>query len=88
MKITTQNQIQSFETTKLSSLILRTRVAHFLSSNGPATRSEIAQSLGLKDSSVCARLNELMKEGRIATCGSKFDESTKRNVTLYCVSKN
>ena len=51
----------------------------------PLTRAELADLLGLRLSSVCGRVNELLKAGRVVVAGTKFDEETKRNVELIAL---
>jgi hypothetical protein len=35
---------------------------------------------GLRLSSVCGRVNELIEEGRVIVCGTTYDATTARNV--------
>lgn len=45
------------------------------------SRSDIADVTDLRLSSVCARVNEMMKRGWLVENGTKYDLTTNRNVT-------
>lgn len=84
-----ENKVESFKTTKgdKKTANVKEAILGFLKSNGPATRSQIAQALFLKDSSVCGRLNELQRDFEIVEQGTQWDAETKRNVTVYAALK-
>lgn len=44
---------------------------------GDFTRNEIAERSGLRINVVCARVNELLKEGYVAVNGTRIDPHTK-----------
>lgn len=46
----------------------------------PMSRAELARVTGLRLSSVCGRVNELIEEGRVIVCGTTYDATTARNV--------
>jgi len=48
----------------------------------PITRAELAKHTGLRLSSVCGRVNELIKKGYVIVQGVKHDDQTDRNVDL------
>ena len=77
------NKRKSYLETLKTSGTVKELIHNYLKAHGPATRAEIAQKLRLKDSSVCARLNELQKAGLITESGDKFDTATERQVTVY-----
>lgn len=72
-------KVQSYEATKSQSGSSRERVKQALV-RGPLSRSEIAEVTGLRVSSVCGRVNELLKSGEVAVYGLKWDEATQRSV--------
>lgn len=52
-----------------------------------ASRSELATLTGLRLSSVCGRVNELVASGMVRPCGVKWDADTARNVeTLEAIN--
>ena len=48
----------------------------------PLSRQEVANFMGEKVSTICARVNELMHEGFVVQCGTKKDEETNKTVNL------
>jgi hypothetical protein len=80
-------KVESFITTKKLSettsrcynLILEALTA------SSASRQEIANRTGLRTSSVCARVNELLKLNRIAIAGTKIDDDSGRSVQILRV---
>lgn len=44
------------------------------------SRAELANKTGMRLSSVCARVNELIEAGRVRVVGTTWDHDTKRNV--------
>jgi hypothetical protein len=46
----------------------------------PMSRAELARVTGMRLSSVCARVHELIDEGRLCVCGTTYDATTARNV--------
>ena len=62
---------------------LRERVYDIIKTCGPVTRAEIEAMTGIRCSSVCGRVNELMKDNLIEGCGHKLDPQTKKTVTAY-----
>ncbi len=55
---------------------------------GPSSRNVIAQVTGLKMSSVCGRVNELLHTGRIRVAGAEYDGETNRVVETLALSSN
>lgn len=49
------------------------------------TRAEIAETLGISTQATCARLNELVKLGKVEAHGTSYDPETDRRVSLYRV---
>ncbi len=74
--------------TKLDSLFavqnyafkVKEQIVAALLMRAPMTRAELAAVLGLRLSSVCGRVNELLASGLVVVAGTKFDAETKRNV--------
>lgn len=55
-------------------------------SQHPLSRAQLAATTGLKLSSVCARVNELIEASMVKVDGTTFDFETQRNVqTLVAV---
>lgn len=81
-------QIASFHKTKQYAGLVRDQVyAVIRGSDEPITRAEIGLQLPeLKQSSITARVNELIKEGSIIVVGTKYDELTNRNVQTLAVA--
>lgn len=74
-------RIQS-ATTRLHALILST-----LREEPSLTRSQLAERTGLKLSSVCARVKELLDIKAIVVCGTAIDSDTDRKVQTLSVRK-
>jgi DNA-binding MarR family transcriptional regulator len=62
------------------------RVVAFLREAGPAIKDRVADALGLRTSSVTARINELVKLGRVVEKDIVFNAATRRHVTLYAAA--
>ena len=43
----------------------RERIKTWLQANGPSTRSEISEALGIRINAVCGRVNALIKDGEL-----------------------
>lgn len=79
--------------TKLNSLFavhiysekVQERIIATLTMRDPMTRAELAAALGLRLSSVCGRVNELMTANRLVVAGTKYDKDTKRNVEMVAL---
>ena len=54
----------------------------------PRSRSEIAQRLNLRLSTVCGRIGELLESGAICVVGHTIDPETNRTVELLTTSFN
>ena len=52
----------------------------------PMSRAELARVTGMRLSSVCARVHELIEEGRVIVCGQTYDATTARNVETVTLS--
>src|SRR5574343_659515 len=50
--------------------------------SGNLTRRELSERTGIRLSSVCARVNELIKDNLVSIYGTKWDSETNRNVEL------
>lgn len=50
------------------------------------TRAELAVKTGLRLSSVCGRVNELIALGQLKTVGRAYDPNTNRNVNLVGIA--
>lgn len=60
-------------------------IKHALHVNGPLSRSQLSEVTSLKLSSVCGRVNELIKAGILIEAGKIFDKATERNVTTVAL---
>lgn len=58
-------------------------ILKFLKSYGRHTRRQIEVSLQIRGSSVCARINSLMKKGLVVESGIVECEYTQKRVVLY-----
>lgn len=58
----------------------REQVLEAIREHPGVSRSEIAKITGLRVSSVCGRVNELIKMNLVVVSGTAWDEETKRNV--------
>lgn len=54
-----------------------------LHSQGKAIRDVICERTGLLVSTVCGALDRLKKRGAVEEVGTAFNETTRRNVTVY-----
>lgn len=61
-------------------------IRHALHVNGPLSRSQLAEVTTLKLSSVCGRVNELLKTGELVEAGKIYDKATERNVTTVALN--
>jgi len=80
-------KVESFITTKkLSATTARchTLILDALSESD-ASRQELANRTGLRTSSVCARVNELLELRKIKIVGTKVDEDSGRSVQILRV---
>lgn len=62
---------------------LHSKVLGAITANGPMTRRELAAKTGIQDSSVCARVNELVEKSALQIVDTKLDTKTNRRVNLY-----
>lgn len=53
---------------------------HLRNEEDPQSRQEIAYDMNYKMSTICGRINELIKDGYVVVCGSKEDPETKKTV--------
>jgi hypothetical protein len=80
------------ETTKVRALrsldrvTVRDRVRECILVNPGISRAEIAAKLRVRLSSVCGRVNELMKLGEIKVCGEIVDNFTRKSVEVFKVA--
>lgn len=70
----------------LTDLTQQQKIVMFLDQNGPAIKDTIAAALGMRHSSVTARLNELVKTGEVVTADIVFNPATNRHVTQYALA--
>lgn len=68
-------------------LTQKARILVFLQQAGPCIRDVIAEDLDIRPSSVCARLNELVSDGKVFEQGVVENPLTKRRVVVYAVVK-
>ena len=46
------------------------------------TRRELEKRTGLRTGTICGRVSELIENGKIEKCGTRYDRDAKRNVEL------
>lgn len=80
-------QVASYRTVRanLTDLTQQQKIVMFLDDNGPHIKDKIAESLGMRHSSVTARLNELVKTGEVVEQDLRWNPLTKRHVTVYAL---
>lgn len=54
---------------------------------GQWSRSELSEELGMRLSSVCARVNELMKKGLLESWGTRQCRITGKKVEVLCLPR-
>jgi DNA-binding IclR family transcriptional regulator len=52
----------------------------------PMTRAELARATGMRLSSVCGRVNELIAEGKVRVDGTAYDAETQRHVEAVTIT--
>jgi DNA-binding MarR family transcriptional regulator len=65
---------------------IQNKVYDYISTKGVTYRAEIAQALGLRISTVCARISELHKLGLLKKVGKTLDVESKRLVETISVA--
>ena len=85
MSVTTaETRRQSFEAILPKIGTRKDLILRYLSDGKVATAREIATALGFAERNATQpRLNELVADGLVLEAGTKWDESTKRNVSAY-----
>jgi len=80
-----QAQINSYLATKESAfkLVQQEHVLYLLRGYQRLTLNEISEQTNIRLSSVCARVNELVKEGLVTDYPNKKDTVTGRNNTAW-----
>ena len=53
-----------------------------LKENGDTTRQELAERMGWKVSTICARVNELIRDGLVKVTGKTVDSYTSKTVEM------
>lgn len=56
--------------------------------NGAATRAKLAERTGFSESSLCGRLNELVKMGQLTVGPTEYNTKTERHVVTYHLTAN
>ena len=81
----TQTQVASYDAMRASmaDLTQQQKIVMWLEANGSAIKDRIAESLGMRHSSVTARLNELVKTGEVREADIVWNPETRRHVTVY-----
>lgn len=54
---------------------------------GQWSRSELSEELGIRLSSICARVNELMKKGLLESWGTRQCRITGKKVEVLCLPR-
>lgn len=75
-KSTSYNKTKEFTMTKCHNLIVNA----LTSTPYAPSRSDLAQITGLRLSAVCGRVKELIDQGMVQVIGTKWDDSSKRDV--------
>jgi predicted transcriptional regulator len=73
---------------KVNASVNHIRIVNLLRTQPNLTRSEIAEQLSLRLSSVCGRVRELILDGTVCTSGEKYDLDTKRYVQTLELKDN
>jgi len=74
-------KLKSLKQTKAKPSSVRNLVLTALK-NGPLTRNEIAETIDRRLSSVCGRINELLRDGLVEVVGTTQDSETDREVEV------
>lgn len=77
---------ESLEITRETAATRRQQILDALFMSPPLSRSELAAKTGMRLSSVCGRVNELLDEGRIVVDGTTYDPATQRHVETLTIS--
>lgn len=73
---------QSASIKKTDAATQRRIIRQYVQENPRSSRTDIADGTGLRLSSVCGRVNELLKSGDIFVSGTKLDTATNREVEV------
>lgn len=80
---TTETRAESHVRVLIKPGTLNARIASFLGSSGEYTRAQLSYALGVRESSLCGRLHELVGGGHVVVGPKVFNPETKRNVVTY-----
>jgi predicted transcriptional regulator len=80
-------QTESLAITSANGETRRQQILDALFMRPAMSRSQLAEVTGMRLSSVCGRVNELLEDGKLIVAGKVFDRVTERNVETLTTAK-